>query len=149
LLLAGLLHNIGDFFFLSQFPAEFERVFQLGQFMERREAESTVFGITAARAGKLLLENWRFPPLFGTVAEHCDFPLHADCPAEFHQALALVYAGKKLAEAAAAKENAQQALQRIAPHVCQTFGLEPDLLTEVYQSLPERMSLEQLQAGRS
>ncbi len=149
LLLAGLLHNIGDLVFLAKFPAEYDRLCQLALTRPRSEVEEDVFGISSGRAGRLLLETWDFPLLYAAVVEHCDNPLSRDCPWEFAPATAYIHAAKKLAEGLIGGLDVSEAVQRVSPDVCSTFQLESDLLAEVFQCLPERMSLEQLQAGRS
>jgi HD-like signal output (HDOD) protein len=144
MLLAGLLHNIGELFYLSQFPAEYERACR-----DRAAAPAVIRGMAAGRAGNLLLESWNLPPLYCVVSEHCDDPLSPACPYNLAGKVAMVHVGKKLAEGLAAGLEVTAAVQRVATDVCATFNFEPDLLAEVYQDLPERMSLEQLQAGRA
>ena len=142
MLLAGLLHNIGDLFFLSQFAPEYWRVGQLAEQVGHREATRTVFGMTSGHAGSLLLESWRFPPLYTTVTEHVDSPEGQS------SAVVLVHAGKKLAEAFIGALDVVDAVERVAPQVCEQLSLAPELLAEVYHALPQRMSMEQLQASR-
>lgn len=147
-LLAGLLHNIGELFLVTHFPDEFERAGELARNQPRAEAELAVFGLTAGGAGRMLVESWNFPPLYAAVVEHCDDPLSAGCPAEFAFVIALVYAGKQLARAMMEGAEVVHAVALVSSDVCEAFSLEADLLGEVFQCLPERMSLEQLQAGR-
>jgi len=149
MLLAGLLHNIGRLFLLSQFPAEYDRVPPQASSAGRAEAEAGVFGMPASRAGGLLLEKWNFPALYPAAVEHHENPLSKDCPSERAPAIALVHVGFRLAEAYAAGASCGEAVLCVSPEVCQTFQYEPDLLGEVYGSLPQRMSIEQLQAGRT
>ena len=148
MLLGGLLHNIGELFFLSQFPAEYLQVRRLAENLHEKEAAQAVFGITSCQAGKQLLGRWNFPLLYRVVVEHIDEPLAANYPAELTVAVSLVHSGKKLAEAFVADLEAAEAVTRVSPEVSSLLGLDSELLAEVYQTLPQRMSLEQLQAGR-
>lgn len=148
MMLAGLLHNIGDLFFLSQFPAEYAHASQMAEQLGRQDAMMTIFGLAAGQAGKLLLENWRFPPLYTAVVEHVEEPFAPACPPEFATPIALVYAGVRLARPFVARAPVSEAIQRVPADVCELLGLDAELLTEVYQTLPQRMSLEQLQAAR-
>ena len=148
MLLGGLLHNIGELFLLSQFSAEYLRARRLAEELGEKEAAQAVFGVTPSQAGRQLLERWNFPPLYRVVVEHIDEPLAANYPPGFTVAVALVHSAKKLAGAFVAGLEVAEAVARVWPQVCHLLGLDADLLTEVYQTLSPRMSLEQLQAGR-
>lgn len=147
-LLAGLLHNIGDLLLLARFPAEYSRACELAQALGHSRAEEEIFGINCGQAGRRLLEHWHFPRLYTIVVEYIDQPLAPDYPPELHVAVALAHTGKKLAEALLAGQTAAEATARVTPEIAQLLGLDAALLAEVYETLPQRMSLEQLQAGR-
>ncbi len=149
LLLAGLLHNLGDLFFLSQFPAEYWRAGQLAGTLGFQEAAVVVFGMTSGEAGKLLLSAWHFPLLYRFVVEHIDDPFAAQCPPELVFSLTLAHAGKRLAEPFIGGVDAAEAVLRVSPPLCERLGLDAELLAEAYRRIPQRMSLEQLQAGRN
>jgi hypothetical protein len=140
-LLAGLLHNIGELFFFSRFPVQYEQA----------QTEGTIdlsLGMSRWRAGKLLLESWRFPGVFQAAAEFCETPLAEACPPEHRRHVWLVHAAKELAEAFIASSPPGERLDRIPPPVREALCLDADLAAEIIARLPERMSLEQLQAGR-
>jgi len=141
-LLAGLLHNIGDLFYLSQFPLEFERV-------REGEPPESVFPMTSGRAGKRLLETWYFPPLYPAVAEHAGDPVWPECPPDWKPAVSLVHTGLKIAHAYIAGAEPSTVLPSISADVAASLHLDDGLVAEVYHTLPQRMSFEQLQAGRS
>jgi len=141
-LLSGLLHNIGDLFFISQFPAQYQQ-------LRDGEAPPSVFPVTAARAGKLLLEAWYFPALYPAVAEHAADPVWSECPAEWRKPVSLVHAGARIAQAYLASAGPAAILPAVSPEAVGDLHLDDALVAEVYQTLPQRMSLEQLQAGRS
>ena len=148
MLLAGLLHNIGDLLLLTQFPQESELLNQAGSVEKRAQAAAEMFGMSAGRAGRLLLDSWHFPPLYGWVAEHCENPLSPECPPQAAAKVALVYVAKQLATASMSGLGVEEAVSGVSAEVCGHFEMEADLLAEVYQGLPERTSLEQLQAAR-
>lgn len=148
LLLAGLLHNLGELFFLSRFPTDHWRACRLAETRGYREASLAVFGMTSGRAGKLLLEGWGFPPLYPAAVEYIDDPFAEGCPAGMASAIALAHVGKKLAEPFIAGLDAAEAILRIPAETCDRVGLDSELLALAYHCLPDRMSMEQLQAGR-
>ena len=148
MLLAGLLHNIGDVFLLSQFPDEYQSMRELCCDLRHADAAIRVFGITAPQAGKRLMETWGFPPLYLAVVEHLADPFSPECPSEYQPAVALVSVGKALAEPFEAGASTDDALAVLPYDICDRLGLEQDLLVEVYETMPQRMSLEQLEAAR-
>ena len=141
MLLAGLLHNIGELFCYARFPAHYEQV---------REGQDprALFPLSWWQAGKLLLESWQFPPLYPTVVEYCEDPLSPSCPEPHQTAVRLVHAGKKLAEGFIGGKQPAGILAGIAEPIRELCHLDEDLISEVFATLPQRMSLEQLQAGR-
>lgn len=148
MLLAGLLHNIGDLFLISQFPAEYQSMRELCRDLWHADAAIRVFGMTPSQAGKRLLEAWSFPPLYLAVVEHLADPFSPECPPEYRPAVALVSVGKALAEPFECGAATEDALAILPYGICDRLGLQQDLLMEVYETLPQRMSLEQLQAAR-
>ncbi len=148
LLLAGLLHNLGELFLLSQFPAEFWHAAELAGTLGWQEAAVVVFGMTAGQAAKLLLSAWHFPLLYRVVVEHIDHPFAEQCPPELSFSLALAHIGKNLAESFAGGVDAAEAVLRIPQHLYDRLGLDAELLAAAYRHIPQRMSIEQLQAGR-
>ncbi len=144
MLLAGLLHNIGELFVFSQFPKEHD---QITKAEDRCQAARAILGITMGRAGRLLLEHWEFPALYPVVAEFCEEPLSPECPPALGRAVALVHAARKVAAAYLAGADPAAMAQRPHPGVMEILRLDDRVLMEVYQALPERMSIEQPQAN--
>ena len=56
---------------------------------------------------------------------------------------------RTVAEALATGLPADEATEGLAPEIAGLLGLDSAMLAEVYENLPQRMSLEQLQAGRA
>ncbi|MBI3665902.1 MAG: hypothetical protein HY236_06700 [Acidobacteria bacterium] len=88
------------------------------------------------------------PAAIHRVVEHWEHPLSPECPPELATPGALVHVARKLAEAEVAGIAAAEVAETIASEILETFHLDVELLDEVYASLPARMSMEQLQAGR-
>jgi HD-like signal output (HDOD) protein len=120
----------------------------LAQELGLRRASAQVFGAPPEICGRLLLEIWGFPRLYSAIVEHMDCPLDARRPAEYASAIMLVHAARRMAEPFVAGSDAAEAIRAVPSEVCDELGLQPDLLAEVFQTLPHRMSLEQLQAAR-
>jgi HD-like signal output (HDOD) protein len=140
MLLAGLLHNIGELFLFVRFPSEYER--------RKGGGTEPGCGMTPSRVGRLLLEAWNFPHLYPAVVEYCDRPLDATCPGEYRTPVWLVHAGRRLAEGHLAGEAPGAALEAVTPPLREGLHLDASLAQEVFAAIPSRMSLEQLQAGR-
>ncbi len=147
MLLAGLLHNIGDLFLLAKFPVEYWQAIPNAAALGYQESIRAVFGMTTMEAGKRLLEAWQFPAFYGIAIEWLDDPLASACPAAFSDAIALIHCGKKLAESLISGAGVEEAIQTVPPEISERLSASPELLAEIYQNLPQRMSLEQLQAG--
>lgn len=131
MLLAGLLHNIGELFCFVKFAAQYE---------------AAHFGMSWWQAGRRLLETWNFPLLYLLVAEFCEDPL--SCPPEYQSPVCLVHTGRRLAEAQFAGDPPAEVVERIAPPIREACRLDTNLVAEILATLPQRMSLEQVQAGR-
>jgi putative nucleotidyltransferase with HDIG domain len=94
---AGLLHDIGRLVLAISFPDEYARVIEActREDIPVAEAELRELGVDHQRAGQLLAETWRFPPLIQRAIGHHDAPAGtdlADVPGVVHAANALVQA---------------------------------------------------------
>ncbi len=94
---AGLLHDIGRLVLATSFPEEYARVIEAvaRDDITVAEAELRVLGVDHQRAGQLLAETWRFPPLIQRAIGYHDAPAGADLcdvPGVVHAANALVHA---------------------------------------------------------
>jgi HD-like signal output (HDOD) protein len=139
MLLAGLLHNIGELFCSARFPEQYEAVC-------RGQAVPALFGLRWERAGALLLEAWKIPTRYQVATEFWLNPLL--CPAAYQTVVWQVHAARILAEHHLAERLPCDVLDRVAPEIRERCGLDQDLAEEILAILPGRMSLLQLQAAR-
>ncbi|MFH1699955.1 MAG: HDOD domain-containing protein [Candidatus Zixiibacteriota bacterium] len=64
LFVAGLLHDIGQLFFIHHFPKNYMEVQKrLAEFPSRLDAERKIMGIDHAMIGQMLAEKWGFPKI--------------------------------------------------------------------------------------
>jgi hypothetical protein len=141
MLLAGLLHNIGELVSLRLFPREYgQRAPSRGGF--------AVYGVTAGQAGRHLLASWNFPPLYPLVAGCWEDPVGLHCPPDGLFAAGLIHAARRLAEAFLARCGAAAAAQSLSPGLQEVLRFEDELFEAVYEALPQRISSQQLLAGR-
>jgi putative nucleotidyltransferase with HDIG domain len=94
---AGLLHDIGRLVLAIGFPTEYARVIEAcaRDDITVGEAELRELGVDHQRAGQLLAETWKFPPLIQRAIAHHHAPAGADLgdvPGVVHAANALVQA---------------------------------------------------------
>jgi HD-like signal output (HDOD) protein len=151
ILLAGLLHNIGELVFLSQFRENYEETLRLAGHMALEEAERIVFGVESRVAGKWLLEAWNFPPPFPAVAEHCADPWGVHFAAAPLAVIVIVHTARKLADAWVAdarRGRAQQgaaaeAASAIAPRALAVLGVDRCFLADIYRDLGEQIQRRQ------
>ncbi len=75
--LAGLFHDLGRLALLVLEPELYDRL--IDQPNDLRELEKESFGLDHCRAGALLIEHWKLPTIFATVAlNHHEPKLDAD-----------------------------------------------------------------------
>lgn len=77
---AGLLHDIGLVFLIHHFPDDYKAVKKsAGQYRSAMDAEKAILGIDHAEIGKMLAENWSFPPqLCDAIGYHHQVPERID-----------------------------------------------------------------------
>ena len=97
LMVAGLLHNIGDLALNSEFPEESARLAGMCESMPRRQAELAVFGATSSMVNGWLLSAWRFPQMLVNAAHHWEAPGHPDLSPSDRKFVGTVHVGVKLA----------------------------------------------------
>lgn len=95
--LAGLLHDIGRLLLASSFPDQYAQVTACCQSDDTllNEAEQRVLGVDHQRAGQMLAEAWKFPPLIQRAIGQHHLPAGADLcnlPGIVHVANAMVHA---------------------------------------------------------
>ena len=140
ILLAGLLHNIGDLMMFTQFREHYEEVLRLAEEMPRAEAEKAVFGMESRVAGKRLLEAWNFPPFFPSVVEHHTDPWSAHFPTAPLAAIALIHGARQMAEAAIRGDDSARMLLSLPPRLLSTLEVDREFLADVYDQLPEAIA---------
>jgi len=74
--IAGLLHDIGQVYFIHHFPADYKEVIKrIAQFPNLVEAERSILGVDHAVIGRMLAEKWNLPvSLCDAIALHHDLP---------------------------------------------------------------------------
>jgi len=135
ILLAGLLHNIGELVLLSQFRKEYEDMLSLAQPLSASQAELAIFGVESRLVGRWLLEAWNFPPFFPTIAEHHVDPWAESFPDAPVAAIALVYAARKMADLWV--ERGDPELLSFSPRLLSTLAVDREFLVDLYRHLPE------------
>ncbi|HYM12459.1 MAG TPA: HDOD domain-containing protein [Bryobacterales bacterium] len=148
LLLAGLLHNIGELVLLSQFRDQYEQMLRLGDRLPRAEAEKAAFGVESGLVGKWLLEAWSFPPLFPALIERLADPWSANFPEAPLTAIAIVYTARQLAEhwiaddrpATPAAPQAEAFAQSLPARLLSTLEVDGQFLADLYVQLPGELA---------
>lgn len=146
LLLAGLLHNVGDLVLLSQFRYAYEDMLHLSEELPRAEAETSIFGVESRLVGKWLVEAWNFPLFFTAVIEHHADPWQAYFPAAPLGAIVTVHLARKMAEAwrANVKEDdrpkqAETFARSLSPRILGTLEINRQFVADAFLQLPERI----------
>jgi HD-like signal output (HDOD) protein len=138
ILLAGLLHNIGELVLLSQFRDDYQEMLRLEQHLLPAEAERAVFGVTKCIVGKWLLEAWEFPELFPAVAEHWPDPWAARFP-RAPAVIALVHTARGMADNWLEGRSNQQLQEWLSPRLLSTLEVNRDFILDLYEQLPEEV----------
>lgn len=97
LMVAGLLHNIGELALYSEFPEESARAVEMSESMTLRQAELAVFGATSSMVNAWLLSAWRFPDVLVNAAHHWEAPGHPSLSPAHRKFVGTVHVGIKLA----------------------------------------------------
>ena len=95
--IAGLLHDIGRLVLASSFPEQYAKVLDCcgSEDALLGEVEFKVLGVDHQRAGQMLAEAWKFPPLIQRAIGQHHAPASADLgdiPGIVHAANAMVHA---------------------------------------------------------
>jgi HD-like signal output (HDOD) protein len=139
ILLAGLLHNIGELVLLSQFRDDYEEMLRLQQHMLAVEAERAVFGATIPLVGKWLLDAWEFPRFFLAVTEHWPDPWVSSFPGAPLAALALVHTARRLAESWLGGRDSQELQGWLSPRLLSTLEVDREFVLDLYRQLPREV----------
>lgn len=144
LLVAGLLHNVGELVLLTAFPSEYHAARRLAATMSERSAQRAIFGVDAQLAGRWLLEAWGLPLLFAESTLYWDDPMQADlqaCPRAF---LCIVHLGVHLGRCWERQADCQEAESATAPQALREISLDRDSLPDIYQNLSEDVARVQI-----
>jgi HD-like signal output (HDOD) protein len=145
LLVAGLLHNVGDHLLLSQFRERYETMLDMAEQMPRAEAEKSAFAVESRLAGRWLLEAWEFPKFFCDIVEHWESPWATAFPATPVPPLAAVHGARRLAEALLQGQKAEAPYTSFSQRLLSTLDIDRSFLLEVYLRLPQEV--ERLKGG--
>lgn len=137
LLVGGLLHNIGEFALLSQFPKGYQEAVSLAARMDRYEAQVEVFGVDSREVGRWLLEAWRLPRILAEAVQHWQNPKGARVDSAGWEFIKLVHIGVSIGRAWASEATFEAALTSLDPDALADLGLELDVLSELYDNLSE------------
>ena len=127
--IAGLLHDIGRLVLATRFPDDYARVLQD---CERNDtpvgvAEVRVFGLDHQRAGEMLAEAWKFPPLIQrAIGQH-----HAPDGADLADLPGVVHAANAMVHALDLGGGRHGAVPRLLDAAWDSLGLTPDHLLAV------------------
>jgi putative nucleotidyltransferase with HDIG domain len=127
--IAGLLHDIGRLVLATRFPAEYARV---QDDCERNDtpvdaAELRVFGLDHQRAGQMLAEAWKFPPLIlRAIGQH-----HAPASADLGDLPGVVHAANAMVHALDLGGGRHVAVPRLLDAAWDSLGLTPEHLLTV------------------
>ena len=139
LLVAGLLHNVGDLVLLTTFPAEYHAACRLAAKMSEGAARRAIFGVDAQQTGRWLLEAWGLPLLFAESTRYWDDPLQADlyaCPRAF---LCIVHLGVHLGRCWDRQADWQEADCAAVPQALAEIALGRESLPDIYEKISEHV----------
>lgn len=136
ILLAGLLHNVGELVLLSQFRTDYEEMLRLQRQVTSGEAEMTIFGVESPLVGKWLLEAWGFPEYFSAVVEHWPDPWEVRFPKAPVVAITVVHAARRMAEWWLAGRGSEEVEALCSTRLLSTLEVGREFLLDLYAQLP-------------
>jgi HD-like signal output (HDOD) protein len=136
ILLAGLLHNVGELVLLSQFREDYEEVLRVRQRVSWREAELAIFGVDSPLVGKWLLEAWGFPEYFPTVVEHWPDPWEVLFPHAPVVAITVVHTARRMAEWWLEGRGREEVETLCSTRLLSTLEVGREFLLDLYGQLP-------------
>jgi HD-like signal output (HDOD) protein len=148
ILVAGLLHNVGELVLLSQFRDSYERMLEMATQLPRPQAEDLVFGVRSSTVGRWLLEAWNFPEVFPAVIVNQSDPWSAHFTAAPAPAIITVHIARKLAEVwvenAAGRHSignstAVAAAESISSRALAALEINREFLIDIYEKLPDEI----------
>jgi len=136
ILLAGLLHNVGELVLLSQFREDYEETLRRQQQIPQGKAEMAIFGVESPLVGKWLLEAWGFPEFFPAVVEHWPDPWEARFPHAAVVAITIVHAARRMAEWWLAGRGREEVGALCSARLLSTLEVGREFLVDLYEQLP-------------
>lgn len=136
ILLAGLLHNVGELVLLSQFRADYEEMLRIQRQIPRREAEMAIFGVDSPLVGRWLLEAWGFPEYFAAVVEHWPDPWEVRFPHAPVVAITVVHAARRMAEWWLEGRGREEVEALCSTRLLSTLEVGREFLLDLYGQLP-------------
>ena len=139
ILLAGLLHNIGELVLLSQFRDQYGEMTRLRDQVSQAAAEKAVFGVESPVVGRWLLEAWNFPDFFVATVEHWPDPWAVHFPHAPVAAIALVHVARWMAECWLERRATDEVYRSFEPRLLSTLEVDRDFLVDQYERLPDQV----------
>lgn len=136
ILLAGLLHNVGELVLLSQFREDYEEMLRMQRQIPRREAEMAIFGVDSPLVGKWLLEAWEFPEFFPAVVEHWPDPWEVLFPHAPVVAITVVHTARRMAEWWLEGRGREEVEALCSTRLLSTLEVGREFLLDLYAQLP-------------
>jgi HD-like signal output (HDOD) protein len=137
MMVAGLLHNVGEVVLLAEAGDDYESVLELAEEVGRPEAELRLLGIDSSEASAALLRAWDFPEVFVAAARHWD---GSDWPAVGSDAslhVGFVHIGARLGRAWVSRLSESRAVGAISESAIVLTGVNPSTLTGIYRRIEE------------
>ncbi|MET0981916.1 MAG: HDOD domain-containing protein [Telluria sp.] len=128
--IAGLLHDIGRLVLATRFPEQYAQAAAYSRAHDTsiREAELHVLGIDHQRAGLLLADLWRFPPLIQrAIGQH-----HAPSPGDQGDLPGVIHVADAMVHALDLGGGEETAVAGLIDPVWERLGLNPALLQAVF-----------------
>jgi HD-like signal output (HDOD) protein len=144
LLVAGLLHNVGELVLLTTFPSEYQAAGQLAATMSERAAQRAIFGVDSHVTGRWLLEAWGLPLQFAESAEHWRNPLQAKLQTCSRGFLCVANLGVHLGRCWQSEAPWQEAERLAEPQVLEEISLARESLPDIYENLSEHVGRVQI-----
>ncbi len=136
ILLAGLLHNVGELVLLSQFRADYEEMLRRQRQIPRREAEMAMFGVDSPLAGRWLLEAWGLPEYFLAIVEHWPDPWEVRFPPAPVVSITLVHTARRMAEWWLEGRGREEVEAFCSTRLLSTLEVGREFLLDSYSQLP-------------
>ena len=137
LLVAGLLHNVGEFVLLSQFTQDYRAAVSLEDEMTHYAAQHTVFGTDSRKVGRWLLEAWRLPRILVDAAENWETPWEPSLDSDGKTFMNLIHVGVQMGRSWNRQRSADEMMAWLDKDTLGHISLSVDSLGEIYGNLSD------------